>query len=101
MKPRISGDVKCKGVSLNRRQRVRVEKEVLAVIRAHADWHKANEIQYWVSFERAGEEPLIQCKIGIICESSVWEDSEYSAEPFKAFRKCLEYLSPTVMLDTA
>src|SRR3989338_2144366 len=101
IRPRVYGDIKYRNVLLNRRQKARVEKEMLGWILCHTfPGSRNDEIQYWVSFKQSDPGKSVLCQVEVFGALQMWESSESSTEPFKAFRHCLAELNP-VLLNSA
>jgi hypothetical protein len=97
MGQKIFGEIEYHSLGVNRRQKVKVETELNDWIRYHLAEYGSGEIHYWVDFERDRFDRAIHCKIGILGPNGMWESSEYSLEPLRAFRKCLHELKTDEM----
>lgn len=95
-KIRVYGDIHYRGVSMNRRQKERIEREVCSWIDAHSHLELSDdEIQYWVTFSKSDSGKTVNCRVELLGERKIWESSEFSTEPLRAFQHCLAELSPT------
>lgn len=95
----VRGNIQCTDIEISPMQKEKIEKEVHDWIFAHAYPEVNNGVNYWVVFSRADFDGKVRCEVQIQggITGSVWQSSDISSQPVRAFNNCIRELSPALL----
>ena len=99
--PKIYGEIKNNGISLSILFKEKIDQWTVHWIENHLRSLAGNEVQYWITFQWAGFEEKMYCKIEVFSENGIWEGTGASKSALSAFKRSLGNLVPAELMETA